>query len=122
MSTSAERIQHLLQAYAQQNCTAEEVQELNALLEDDWNRIELGRQAPHIDWEKMYRQIIPAPVVKMPSKKWYRIVAAAVLLGFVVCGLWFVVERNKTKQPGLVIAPRADDIKAPVINRATITL
>ena len=53
-----DRLRYLLDSYAGGNCTQEEIQELQELLQDDWAGIRLSQQATGVDWEKMYKELM----------------------------------------------------------------
>jgi transmembrane sensor len=55
---STDRLRYLLDSYAGGSCTEEEIQELHELLKGDWASMQSGQQAPGVDWEKMYKELM----------------------------------------------------------------
>lgn len=117
-----DRLRYLLDSYAGGNCTQEEIQELQELLQDDWAGIRLSQQATGVDWEKMYKELMvsiegePAPVRRLPNKWWYA--AAAVLVVAISTAVVVSLTKNAKEKS---IAVVQNDV-APGGNRAVLTL
>jgi transmembrane sensor len=116
------RLRYLLDSYAGGICTQEEIQELHELLKDDWTGMQLGQQAPGVDWEKMYKELMvsiegePAPVRRLINKWWYA--AAAVLVVAISTAVVVSLTKNAKEKS---IAVVQNDV-APGGNRAVLTL
>jgi transmembrane sensor len=123
-----ERAKFLLTKYLDNQASEEEVREIlqwlrnnehnELLLQQVWEQQE--RAAPAANLRNMWMAIESAtqpPVRKMYAWRWW---AAAVLL-FVVCGLWFVVDRRNAKQPAVTQIPGIKDV-APGKDGAILTL
>jgi ferric-dicitrate binding protein FerR (iron transport regulator) len=124
MDPSKTRFRYLLQQYAERKAGAEELEELAALLEENWERQELGRLAPHVDWAKMLRDIVAegnksAPVRSLPV--WRRWVAVAAVVFCLVAGgyLWRHARRSESVTQQRHPAP--GDV-LPGGNKAILTL
>lgn len=121
---SMDRLRYLLDSYADGTCTEEEIQELHERLEADWSSIRFGQQAPGIDWEKMYKEIVvssegePAPVRHL-AKRWRYAAAAAVFV--LVAGIAVVLSRPSHSKEKPVIAATHNDV-LPGGNKAILTL
>ena len=57
-----------------------------------------------------------------PSPTLWRVMAATAVIGFVVWSLVFVVNRDSRKDIPIAGGPKVEDIAAPEVNRAMITL
>jgi ferric-dicitrate binding protein FerR (iron transport regulator) len=123
-----ERAKFLLTKYLDNQASEEEVREIlqwlrnnehnELLLQQVWEQQE--RAAPAANLRNMWMAIESAtqpPVRKMYAWRWW---AAAVLL-FVVCGLWFVVDRRNAKQPAVTQIPGIKDV-APSIEKWTVRI
>jgi transmembrane sensor len=119
---STDRLHFLLDSYAGGNCTAEQIQELHQLLQDDWTRIQLGQQVPAIDWERMYEEIMastkekPTPVVQLTKRWWFAAAAIIVLAASTV----IVVSLTSNSRRKPVFAGHNEI--PPGGNRAILTL
>lgn len=124
---STDRLRHLLDSYAGGSCTQEEIQELQELLQDDWTGIRLSQQAPGVDWEKIYKELMvsigrsdgdeePAPVRRLTNKWWYA--AAAVLVVAISTAVVVSLTKNAKEKS---IAVVQNDV-APGGNKAVLTL
>lgn len=126
MATALTRLRYLLQQYTERQASPEELQELEQLLEEDWQQRETGLAAP-IDWQTMLETItregrtveeLTTPVRKMNPGRW---VVAAVVILLLGTGLWWLLS-TRPSAPGIARVAPPTDIPAPATNRATITL
>jgi transmembrane sensor len=124
---STDRLHYLLDSYAGGSCTQEEIQELHELLQGDWTNMRLSQQAPGVDWEKMYKELMVSiegsggdelgvPVRRLTHKWWYA--AAAVLVVAISTAVVVSLSNNSKAKP---IAVVQNDV-APGGNRAVLTL
>ncbi|MEP7376095.1 MAG: FecR domain-containing protein [Chitinophagaceae bacterium] len=127
MSATPDRLEHLLNSYAEKQATEVEMQELLSMLQDDWQRIQLIRNEPEVDWEKMYREIkqaagiVPNEKARVIKINFRRIaIAASIILAVGISAYFFISTRNEEKSPP--IATTTHDVEAPKNTRATITL
>ena len=118
-----QRLQDLLKAYEAGGLTSEEVTELHGLLAKDWAVTPLNLEAPSVNWEQMYRNIIPdekkqkeyrGKIFRM-NRKWFTAVAAVMLA---VVSTWLVFKATQSSRQPRPTAYNA----APGANKATLTL
>jgi len=130
-----ERIQYLLQRYATNQASRQEVQELF-----DWLKEQDGEEAlknfilsqkeeePDVDlseqhWNHIWHSIQSATTGQLPKKNvrhlWTRIAAAALIVA-IAGSSWFYLSHQKTKAAAIVTAAKKD-IK-PGGNKALLTL
>jgi len=134
---SKERIQYLLQLYAANKASREEVQELfewlqqqegeNALknfITDSATKEGSDTTLPESDWDRIWHSIESATIANAPAKIvrpfWLRI-AAAVLLLVMAGSAWFYFSRTKTKSAPIITVTTKPDI-FPGGNKALLTL
>lgn len=127
MDTSPDRLRYLVKRFAEKNCSEQELQELDLLLRDDWNRIQLGQLVPNVDWENMYREITASPVIHLSKSRrkkiWYRIAAAASVILIAGTGIYFLFFNKKTADHGQqYVISQNHDVPAPKVARATLKL
>jgi len=121
---NAERRLYLLERYGLNQCSPEELQELDDSLGEDWLQLDIRNEVVGIDWEKMYAGIMQRPsVVAIKNKRtislsWIKIAAACVIVMIGFGAGWILLKKQEPKTVPISIA----DVKAPVMNRATITL
>lgn len=140
MSPSADRITILLQSYISGTATVAEKQELmNHMLDaedsealqlcirETWELSRTGAAANQVDWDSMFDRIINNDkVIAMPAvpgksfRLWTRIAAAAILL-LLLAGSYFIILRKDPEPEQVTLVKPAEDVKAPVVNKATIT-
>jgi ferric-dicitrate binding protein FerR (iron transport regulator) len=139
MSTTTARLQYLLQQYADNNCTRQELLELLQTMEqarhhepmhsallDIWQNITQEDTLPAIDKEKIYNTIIaaaPAAVYSASHKfGWWKMAAAAVLV--LALGLVLYVYVNKPADPKntIVLNNTFRSNKAALTNKPILTL
>jgi ferric-dicitrate binding protein FerR (iron transport regulator) len=119
-----DRLRYLLDSYAGGNCTEEEIQELHERLQADWASIRFGQQAPGVDWEKMYREIMvsrvggPTPVRRLTKRWWYAAAAAVFIL---VAGVAVLESRTNHPNEKPITATTHNDV-LPGGNKAILTL
>jgi transmembrane sensor len=140
------RIQQIFDKYLLRRCSAEELRELGLLLSETtaeeqlspalqqlWQRVkDQGIQYP-VDWEMMYAQIIAAEQNKLSlvsslrtrlslvrTLTIKRIAIAASIIIAISTIVYLVIPTKEGSQTVPIAA--AKDVKAPAINRATITL
>lgn len=112
-------LETLLQFYFDNQLTKEQEQELFALIsagthdeeiklfmDRSWSRLAAHYTLPDTDKDIILRSIFHRPIRRVPlfKRAWFRYAAAAVLL-FVVCSLWFVVDRRGGEKPVVVQTP-----------------
>jgi transmembrane sensor len=132
---STDRLRHLLDSYAGGSCTEEEIQELHELLKGDWIGIRLSQQAPGVDWEKMYKELMVsiegveggertergAPVRRLTNKlryaKWWYAAAAVFIIAISTAVVVSVTNHSKRKP---IIATLNEVL--PGGNKAILTL
>lgn len=123
MGISRARLDYLLNRFKTGQASADELRELDVLLQEDWNQLEPGRPADHIDWRRMLDAIKKedrdAPVRSLPRAGWLR-VAAAVLLLAGVGAVAYIYKKRPAPNPVAYKSP-AKPI-APGGNKAVLTL
>lgn len=133
----------LLEKYLTENIAPEELAKFFALLEEqenrdalqgllkeDWdsNRYEVAEDPDRLEQNKMkiMQALKTAPVVTIQksegSIRWYRSIAAAVLILLVAGGIYFAGFNKKGSTKTLVNTKTLNQIQAPDINRAMLTL
>jgi ferric-dicitrate binding protein FerR (iron transport regulator) len=140
-----ERIQHLLQLYAANQASREEVEELF-----EWLKKQEGDEAltkfifdaahkevhhptlPQSDWDSIWRSVESATTksahtsAKIVRPIWSRVsrggIAAAILLLVMAGGAWFFFFRSKPTSPPVVSAVTIKKDIAPGGNKARLTL
>jgi len=75
-------------------------------------------------WDRISSRIAKLPADRMRGRvvvmrRWW---AAAAVLVFIVCGLWFIVGRNRSGKPSVAVAPKAKQDIAPGGDKAILTL
>ena len=142
MPVPSTRLQYLLQQYANNNCTHEELlelmesinkngdnQDLRQGLEDVWEQVSPKDFTPKMDKEQIFEQIIASGKVhKLPSRKQqlFRWISAAVVL--VALGFAFYQIKNNSKPLPAVasaqknIGPGKDQAVLTLANGKTIVL
>jgi ferric-dicitrate binding protein FerR (iron transport regulator) len=139
MSVEPTRLQYLLQQYANNACTRNELLELMEVIEkaqhdetlhtsllDLWQNISASDALPAIDKEKIFNNIITAsPVPVLPQKRriWLKAAAAAVLIGSAAWLMYSYLHAEKKQVEKTVVAKNniKNDV-APGGNRAILTL
>jgi hypothetical protein len=137
-----QRIHYLLTQYLESKITEVELHELGAILlqdsaagilqntfEDIINNSQGTSIYHEADWEPVYQTIIhtqQAPVIAIENKKLRRFsfmkiaAAASVILLLGIGGYFFFF--NKTSTPAVIVKSVTNDVAAPQINKALITL
>jgi hypothetical protein len=127
MNPGSERLYQLLDQFRQQGLTSPEADELQNLLQAEWEAVPVDKEVPSIDWEAMFTRIIEtdheeaAPVIPMARPSITRWVSAAVVIALLGIGSYvFLINKggNKKEQPSVAI----HDVPAPASTRAVITL
>ena len=139
MSVEPTRLQYLLQQYANNECTRNELLELmevieeaqhdetlHASLQDVWQNISASDALPAIDKEKIFNNIItasPVPVLPQKRRLWLKAAAAAVLIGSAAWIMYAYLHAEKKQVEKTVVAKNnyKNDV-APGGNRAILTL
>jgi ferric-dicitrate binding protein FerR (iron transport regulator) len=139
MSVEPIRLQYLLQQYANNECTGNELLELMQVIEEVqhdetlhtsllnvWQNISASDALPAIDKEKIFNNIITAsPVPVLPQKRriWLKAAAAAVLIGSAAWIMYAYLHAEKKQVEKTVVAKNnlKNDV-APGGNRAILTL
>lgn len=90
------------------------------MLADDSNRKERNK-------EKIMRALSVAPVVAINKNKtgiqrWYKSIAAAAVIILLASGIYFIGFGKKAAQPDLAVTKTLNQIQAPGVNRAMLTL
>jgi transmembrane sensor len=131
-----ERINHLVRVYAGNSATDEEVEELFEWLrlhpENEQIQTQLEKMAAIASpgegydpqyWEPFVQKVLTTkkPPVRRIGTRWRYAAAAAAILVFVVCSLWFVVGRRGSGKQAIVQTPAVQDV-APGRNGAVLTL
>lgn len=137
MSTHTARLQYLLQQYADNNCTRQELLELLQAMEQAghdealhnslqhiWQNISVSDALPDIDKEKIFNGIMataPLPATTSPKLTWMKAAAAAIII--IVAGWVIYASLDKKTSPQQVVAVKNlhHDI-APGGDRAILTL
>lgn len=131
---SNNRLKYLLERYAADRCTPDEVAELFEWIKSSdedkfireririlWQNSIESEHYPDVDWDNILARVMNKQESKS-SIKWIRYVAAAILVGVLVAGSYlFLVQDNSDvdNDENLIVQ---NDIKAPETNRATLTL
>lgn len=130
MTPSKDRLEILYRKYAGNTCTQEELEEFFAYVRDPtWKEtletmadrqletMEIAKDLPAVDWEHMYRTILPKPK-KKPVRMFTRIAAAACFL-LACIGIWMITnQRNRQAVKPAV----AEKVIPPGYNKAILTL
>lgn len=135
---SQNRLRYLIEQYANDRSTPEEVKELFAWIESNENKELLKAEIEglwrsqndpdvqyQVDWETVFAGIKQGQQGQQVQQgvvrpMWRKIAAAAVLVGILVsAAVWF--SRDHSEQ-GQLTVDAARDVLAPDVNRATITL
>lgn len=132
MNADHNRLKLLLEAYRDNRCSREELEELVALsgvdssmevmqgfMEEEWKASQPAMNL--VDWEQMYEKIIGeekkfVPVRKMKFVRW---VAAAVVIALAGIGTWIVIN-DKEKEQVVAVTPVNDAL--PGKDGAILTL
>ena len=104
---------------------AEQDSEFKNFVEEIWKQYDNKKEFDHVDWDAMYRRIMPDPVetIKTPKISWKKQwMAAAVILLILLSSIVLYTFLNQPKETELVSAPETNDVAAPTVNRASITL
>lgn len=130
---SNDRLKYLLEQYASDLSSPEEIQELfewikksddDSLLKEKisllWSQHQ-NDETPAVDWTHIYSKVINAPEAKV--RKIWPSIAVAIMMAGVIFAVGFLLTLNKNsdsdlKQNELLV----HDVKAPATNRAMITL
>jgi transmembrane sensor len=128
-----ERWDELLARYRKGILSAEERDEWQRLIAQRWAETPMDRPADHIDWEAMYARVTgqeeadqPEPALRRIGARGgvrlLRLAVAAVLIGLLGIGIWWMVGRvlRPEKGPALVSRPEHDAL--PGGNKAVLTL
>ena len=108
MGISRARLDYLLNRFKTGQASEGELHELDVLLQEDWDQLETGRPADHVDWRKMLESIKrKTPVRTLYRSDWFRVAAAVLLLA----GFGAVTYIYK-KRPGKSLA--AHKIQTPL--------
>jgi len=113
MPTSSTRLRYLLQQYAADSCTRQELAELLRAIDDSrndqdlenslqaiWHELTGSDAAPHVDRERVFSNIISDPAfgVRGTRRLWFRrMAAAAVFLLLVGAGAYFISPKASQK-------------------------
>jgi len=133
---SKERIQYLLQRYAANEASRQEVQELFEWLKDQQGEDALKNfilqaqtdeepdlSLPEQHWNNIWHSVQSATTRQLPKKNvrylWTRMAAAALILG-IAGSAWFYFSHQKTKATAIVTAAKKDI--TPGGNKALLTL
>ncbi len=104
---------------------ADEESEFKNFVEDIWNQYDNNKEFNHVDWEAMYKRIIhnPTETVKTPtiSRRNQMMAAAAIIMILLAAGILYTFL-NQPEKTNWVAAPVTNDVAAPTVNRASITL
>ena len=124
MNSSQVRFDYLLNRFKTGQASEEERQELGALLQKEWEQMEPGQPADHIDWQQMLNSIKQEGRAEIPVRKipvWWR--AAAVVLLLTGAGTLYYIHNRHLPQPVVAIkmqTPPKDIL--PGQNKAILTL
>jgi ferric-dicitrate binding protein FerR (iron transport regulator) len=138
MPVEPTRLQYLLQQYAANNCTKQEVIELFQAIKDVhddealesslhhiWQNINASDSFPDLDREKLFSNIMSAdpPVIKRRSFVWMRAAAAAIVIIVTGWVLYAWLHTGKKPEQHIVVARNnfKNDV-APGGNKAILTL
>ena len=139
MPVEPTRLQYLLQQYAANNCTKQEVLELFQAIKDAqddealetslhhvWQNINESDSFPDLDREKLFSNIMSAapPVTKRLSIVWIKTAAAAAIV-IIVTGWILYAWLHTGKKPEQIIVAARNNFKndvAPGGNKAILTL
>src|SRR5690242_17617387 len=92
MNPGSERLYQLLDQFRQQRLSNSEADELQDLLQAEWEAVPVDREVPSIDWEAMFTRIIEtdhedaARIIPMARPSIIRWVAAAVVIALLGIG------------------------------------
>lgn len=121
------RLDYLLSRYKTGQASPEERRELTVLLEQDWDQVELGLPADHIDWRQMLESIkregrreAPVHTLYGLHSGWFRV--AAVILLFLGIGAGTYVYMNRLNKPLEARTIPAQPDVAPGKTQAILTL
>ena len=124
MNSSQVRFDYLLNRFKTGQASEEERQELGALLQKEWEQMEPGQPADHIDWQQMLNSIKQEGRAEIPVRKipvWWR--AAAVVLLLTGAGTLYYIHNRHLPRPVVAIkmqTPPRDIL--PGQNKAILTL
>lgn len=137
MFSSDNRLEYLLQRYAQKIATVEEQEELSALLETDWDNTAQSSLASYVDWEKMLAEIEESAAVKKTSgirfiqRRALKYAAAILLVSGIGAYLYQDSNRNKKHEsvteaseviPSMDITPGGEKAVLTLADGSTILL
>lgn len=114
MITDQTRLHYLLQRYAGNACTKQEMEELftkirearhdeevNNFLEETWNNIRPGEPIPFINWETMFRQVINTPAILAPPLikfGWSKVAAVFFIVACSAATIYYAARLPPTKE------------------------
>jgi len=144
MSIQNDRLQYLVNQYLSDKCTPEELQEfwqhirdlkdespMQEALQNLWQQSQQGNDTPAMGWQPVLQQVFAranaseaaehtVPLHRRPIMRWAA--AAAVILSVGIAGYWLVNKPSGSAQIVKTGKTSIQDVAAPQINRATITL
>jgi ferric-dicitrate binding protein FerR (iron transport regulator) len=126
MNPGSERLYQLLDQYRQDKLSLPEAEELQGMLQAEWEAAPADSEVAGVDWDAMYNRIMeaenkPVPVISIFRRSITRWIAAAVILFVVTSAAWFFIVGRKQDQPAVAMAPVSNDI-APGGFKARLTL
>src|SRR5690349_17606696 len=114
MTTDPDRLKYLLEHYAEDSCTRQELDELffnireaknndqlQSFLENEWSHLKIDGSIPDVDWNKMFSEIISVPTSEAQKQKrkstWW--IAAASFLIIVSLGTFVILNKREAQHP-----------------------
>jgi ferric-dicitrate binding protein FerR (iron transport regulator) len=114
MITDQNRLHYLLQRYAGNACTKQEMEELftnirearhnaevNNFLQETWNNIRPGEPISFINWDTMFQQVINTPAILTPQLSRFAWLKVAAVFFIVACSaaiIYYAATLPQTKQ------------------------
>ncbi|MBN9386339.1 MAG: FecR family protein [Chitinophagaceae bacterium] len=133
-----ERLQLLLEKFAANRCSQEELLELMRAVEqgthdealhhalmDAWERLSGTDEEPSLNKEAIFRQVVGTAPVRRERPVWGRAAAAAAIILLLGGGVFWYVRRDQRLPAANVAATRSPGVKrdvAPGGNKAILTL
>jgi ferric-dicitrate binding protein FerR (iron transport regulator) len=133
-----ERIQHLLERFAANRCSPEELLELmetvgegtkdetlHRALMDAWEKLSGTDEAPSLNKEAIFRQVVGMAPASRTRPVWGRTAAAAAIILLLGGGAWWYAKKDRSLPVTGVATPHAPVVKkdvAPGGNKAILTL
>lgn len=133
-----ERLQHLLEKFAANRCSPEELSEmmqaigqgehdetLHRSLMDAWEKLSGMDERPSVDKEGIFRRVVGAGAVRRVIPVWGRVAAAAAVVLLLGGGAYWYMQRDKELPAAGVAVNSPSAVKkdvAPGSNKAVLTL